>query len=110
MGYRVHYAKKYEVEWAGGAFNHDSTGFNEMVAAKLSGGDDFWNDDDSEEFELQVDVMEEYITELRAKPEETNEFFAAGDYTYTNAEVADYLQEMVDGRPKDADIIHLCWF
>lgn len=109
MGYRLHYAEKYDVKWAGGAFNHQSYEFSQMALAELGMYDSGYGDADASEFELYVEDVKEYITKLRKEPDAKNEYFD-GEYSMTNAEVADELQEMVDGTPRGDDYIHLAWF
>lgn len=103
MGYRLHFASKYQVEYGGGAFSHNSYEFAELARAEL---DAAFEDEDGSWYEIMPDVLKEYITKLLKKPGTKNEYLT----DYTNKEVAQELQEILDGYDKSNDYIRLEWF
>lgn len=103
MGYRLHYAKTYHVDWQGGAFNHDTQEWSELFYAKFN--DNGWITEDESQCEVWGEDMRKYIAELaKLKPKAKNEFFTE----YTNEEVSQELTEIVEGCQDE--YIRLEWF
>lgn len=104
MGYRLHFAKTYHVEYGGGSFNWQSEEFAQMLSENME--NDFYNDE-QDSYEILPSDLQEYIEKVRKlAPEEPSKYF--GDYT--NKEEADALQEIIDGYDKTNDYIKLEWF
>ena len=107
MGYRLHYARKYDGDYDGGYFNNRVDEFDEMAINEL---DCYWTDEDNSEYEIEVDKIKEYITRLEKLPQdEPNEYFI-DDEPYTNGEVVKILKEMIAGYDKQHDFIRFSWF
>ena len=106
MGYRLHYADKYDVQWVGGWFSWQKGIWDEFVREYLPST---WQsrDGDGEDYEIDVDELEEAIEELRKKPKKKNEHFT----DYTNEQVADILEEMLSSKTaKKEGYVRLTWF
>jgi hypothetical protein len=104
MGYRVHWAKKYIVEYEGGYFSWQSYEFNQMVMdEELS----CWIAEDGDNSELEPEAVKDYIKKLRKlKPEADHKYLSEN----TNKEVADILQEMLNSYDKENGYIKIDWF
>ena len=107
MGYRLHYAKKYDVEWAGGWFSWQKYDWDMFVREHLPSA---WQSGDmfggGEEYEIDPSELREAITELNKKPAEKNKYLS----DYTNGEIAEILTQMLDTPTSEEGFIRLTWF
>lgn len=104
MGYRLHYAKKYTVEYDGGSFNWQSDQFSNLVADHMP---ESYANEDREEVELNPKELQAYIDTLAALPQDQpSRYFSE----YTVGKEREALQEVLDGYDKSNDYIYLTWF
>jgi hypothetical protein len=105
MGYRLHYAKKYQVEWDGGYFNWQTDAFSKFVADKFS--DSGWFSEDEASAELDKVDIEAYIEALeKLKPERNNKYFSG----YTNVQVWQVFTEILNNSDPDNESVRLEWY
>ena len=102
MGYRLHYAPTYHIDWQGGMFNHESQEWSSLFNAKFY--ENGWISDDESQCEVWGEDLRSYIQELLKHPRTKNEFFPE----WKNKDVAQELKEIVEGS-KD-EYIRLEWF
>lgn len=104
MGYRLHYAKVHKVEWEGGFYGGlDVTSVRDLLANNC---DCFWEDENSDIWEVPKDEMAALIATLRKSPKTQNEYLKPD----TNGEVADVLQQILSGSEPSESYIRLEWF
>ena len=109
MGYRLHAATLYKVEYGAGTFNHLSEKINCLLDECPSAQWDKYEDQYSTDVEIDRSDIVTLIHRLRSM--DTEEF--AEDYGidgYTPNEVADDLQALLDEADHDNEYIHLSWF
>lgn len=114
MGYRLHYAKKYQVEWDGGYFTGSEL---DQVAAMFRGElESFHEDDRADIWELNKEELKQYIKKLRSfPPADANAYFdeegrdvqAQG---YTNQDMIEILTEVLENSEPTEDYIRIEWF
>ena len=113
MSHQLHFASKYQVKYDGDCFNYQVEQFDRMVTREeLS----VWGRD-MEEYELEPEAVADYIKRLLLEPDAQNQYMwneDAGEYIdakYTNNDVAECLQQMLDGYDKNGnDYIRVSWF
>jgi len=103
MGYRVHYAKKYEVDWFGGYLNWDNENWDNFVGNELV---ESWQSEQSDDCEINKKELKKYINKINRHLETTNKYFSK----YTNKEISEVLTEMLDNSDKNNDYIRIRWF
>ncbi len=104
MGYRLHYASKYEVEYAGGYFNWHTDEANQFLE-ELG----FYAFDESRSvFEIAKEALKAKVDALRA------EYIRKADEVHpvlsfcTCKEILTTLDEIINGTA--GDMVHLEWF
>lgn len=102
MGYRLHYAKEYKVEWAGGFFNYGTDEFEELLENELL---DSWSDEDKAEYEVSRQSLKAYLDKIKDKTGK-NKYLT----DYTNKEVYEELDEILKQSDQDIDYIRLSWY
>lgn len=119
MGYRLHYTKKYDVQYGGGYFNHNSGVINELLQdlAELIGGYVYYNQEsifDSDVIEIDktffIDIIE-CLKENNLSPDvETKLHDTLVEIAYTRTEFIDILQYIYDNSAPEISYIRLEWY
>ncbi len=108
MGYRLHAAKLYRVEYGTGLFNHQTERINNLLAECPSA---VWNNDESDyadEVEIDRSDLTTLIHRLHTMSDEQ---FAEYEIDgYTKDDVADNLQRFLDEADPDHDYVKLFWY
>lgn len=119
MGYRLHFAKTYKVEWDGGYFsNGELDQVEEMFRTELDGG--FFAEEYSNSWEINKDELKAYISALKGlPPADPNKYFKTDEYGskrdvtaygYTNQDMIEILEDMLKNSEPDEDYIRIEWF
>jgi hypothetical protein len=104
MGYRLHYGKKYQVEWSGGFFNRCSEVWDNFLEIEFG---DYWVDENQCEYEISKQQVENYIEKIEELGlERKNEYFGE----YTNREIAEILTEILLNADSENEYIRLAWY
>lgn len=109
MGYRLHAAKLYKVEYGTGTFNHESEKINHLLRdcpSFIYYGDDY---DSPTEIEVDRSDITTLIHRLRSDKFAEHYEEEYGISTDRNF-IADELQSFLDEADPDNDFIHLSWF
>lgn len=119
MGYRLHYAKKYDVQYGGGYFNHNSGAINELLKdlVELVGGYVYYNQEsifDSDVIEIDktyfIDIIE-HLRENNLSPYVGAKLDKAlKDIDYTQTEFIDILQGIYENSAPDISYVRLEWY
>lgn len=109
MGYRLHAAKLYKVEYGTGLFNHQEEELNDLLAECPSA---VGNDNElcfASEIEVDKSDLVTLIHRLRTMSDEQ---FAEYKFSsnYTKDIVADNLQRFLDEADQDLDYVKLFWY
>lgn len=106
MGYRLHYAKTYKVEWDGGFFSGDDV---EKIDRLLRDHceESFWTDEYSDIWEVGKKELKQLIAKLRAGKIALGQEYNIGE---SGAELADIFQTILDGSEPSEDYIRIEWF
>jgi hypothetical protein len=113
MGYRLHVLKKYQVEYGTGSFSYKTDNLAKMVHNEFDDAYPEWDDGETESYELTREPVQAYVDKLRKlAPNGINKYFKleSRDNRYTNKEVADFWQEVLDTSDPENDFIRLEWF
>lgn len=119
MGYRLHYAKKYDVKYGGGYFNHNSGLINELLKelAELVGGYIFYNQEslfDSDVIEIDKTFFIDIIDSLKENElppyVETKLHDTLVEIAHTRTEFIDILQYIYDNSAPEIDYVRLEWY
>lgn len=104
MGYRVHYATTYKVEYGNGRFNHQSEGFNTLLIKYC---ENFYGDEEDSVYSKKIEVLKEdlqkailSIKELKESPLEE----------YSIEDIVEFLEEALEKGESDNDYIVFYWF
>lgn len=103
MSCRLHYAKKYEVEWKGGYFNWELDNVADIIID--AGG---WVNDESGNSwtaEIDRDDLKDYINNVRYSGKEMPSING-----YSTDEVLAILQDILENGDKNNNIIYLSFF
>ena len=114
MGYRLHVAKVYKVEYAlGDAFSHKSEEFHNLLSAC---GVDYTGDDCDSDFEVGKDEWRKLIDRLRSfdnmdNPDEKYEIeVCIRDLESSTTEVVSMLEYYLENCDPNNDYLHLSYF
>ena len=131
MGYRLHYAKKYDVLYGGGYFSHNTVIVNELFRdlAELVGGYVFYYEEEvghSKTFEIGKGSFLNIIKYLKGEYllEDKNLLYTEEDISYmkenidkslialdyTREKFAELLQDIYDNSAPEIDYILLEWY
>lgn len=112
MGYRLHVAKTYKVEWdLDGMFNYKSEQINTLIGelcpnAFFSGEDKSF----SERIEIDKDEFEDAIQTIVGDTEYYDRLLKSRGISYTADEFAGSLLHLLKASDKQSDIVILEWF
>ncbi len=108
MGYRLHAATLYKVEYGTGLFNHQSEQINNLLTECPSA---VWNDEESD-FADEIDIDRSDLTTLihRLRSMSDEQFAEYEIDGYTKDDVADNLQHFLDEADPNNDYVKLFWF
>ena len=103
MGYRLHYARKYEVEWGGGTFNWQQENWEKLFDENFS--ENGWQDELGMTCGIDRNDVKKYLKKLQGlNPLDKSKYF--DDYT-----VKDELNAFKDMLENTKDqTIQLNWF
>lgn len=110
MGYTLHYATTYKVEYDGGDFSDETYAVNSLLK-KLCPDMLDNNDIDTgyaDELEIKRDDAANAIKTLEEWDSQGREWKEGYGYKY--AHVAEFLKEALEHSDKDNDFIRLSWF
>lgn len=112
MGYRLHFATEYKVEWSGGVCNHCQKEFNEFLW-HLCGYEWAWaNNDDvayADEFEIDKDVLKEAIERLKEYSDDELPT-ELQDASFSVPVIDDILRRCLEDSDPDNDYVRFSWF
>lgn len=109
MGYRLHAATLYKVEYGAGTFNHESEKINHLLTecpSFIYYGDDY---DTSTEIEVDRSDLTTLIHRLRSD-EFAEHYEEEYDIGTDRNFIADELQSFLDEADPDNEFIHLSWY
>lgn len=103
MGYRLHYAKTYDVTYGGGYLNH-CDGLNGLIAVEMP---DSWLNENEDDGELLAAEVEQYVEKLKAMPSNK-----PNDYIIevSNGQILEMFEDMLVGYDRNNNYIHIAWF
>ena len=118
MGYRLHFAKQFKVDWDGGYFSGSELDtVAEMFRKEL---ESFWTDEHSDIWEINKEELEGYISKLKSyPPAAANSYFKTDEvgekrdvatYGYTNQDMIEILEHMLKNSEPNEDYIRIEWF
>ena len=104
MGYRLHYAKKYQIEWDGGFLGRYSQEWDKFIENVFN---DYWVDENQIEYAINKQELKDYIDFIEELGlERKNEYFDE----YTNREIAEILTEILLNADNENEYIRLSWY
>ena len=112
MGYRLHYASTYKVEYGGGYCNHCQEEFN-VFLWHLCGYEWAWANDDevayADKFEISKDVLEDAVERLK---EYSDDELPAElqDANFSVQEIETILRRCLEDSDPDYDYVRFSWF
>jgi hypothetical protein len=103
LGYRLHFAKHFEVNWQGGFFSSDSVlPFEQLYYDKFY--ENGWKEEYADVFEVDRTDLTAYVKHLSTlKPKGKNKYFKED----TNEQIIGVFEEVLTS---DDDVIRLEWF
>ena len=113
MGYRLHVAKKYEVEYAlGDAFNYKCSEFHNFLSVC---GAEYTGEEWDSDFEVTKDDWQKVIDKLKHLydlPEDERDEIkgAVDDLASTTDEVIHMLEYYLENAEPDSNFLHLAFF
>ena len=115
MSIRLHYARRYEIDWSGGLYS----GINDINSLFMENIEAFYPYSEfgeySEEFEVDKKSLEEFVKKVKGDkvyweekikkeyPSIICEYYSLDDFL-------EFLEEAINNSPIDDSIIHFCWF
>lgn len=112
MGYRLHTAKTYKVEWDyNGYFNHCTEAINELIAELCPCA--FFDDEQkcfSSRIEINRDELQEAVQSIKNDTEYYDRLLYARNIDYNAEEFADILQHYLKDSDQRNDFVVLEWF
>lgn len=117
MSYKLHFAKKYEVEFDGGYFNYHQIEFENLLSDlrdKLDDPNEFLMDFDSGASEYCIcrstlrKIIDRITPEYRSKAKEPHPSFS-GDSDTSYGDVLEWLNRICDESDPRSDFIHVAW-
>lgn len=114
MGYRLHYAKQFKVEWDGGYFSGGDV--DKVAELLMENCETFHSDENSDIWEVDKEELKEYIEQLKkTKMTSTNKYFdeSGKDMAtegYTNGDLVEILTEILEGSEPSESYIRMEWF
>lgn len=113
MGYRLHYATTYKVEYSGGFGNHLTEDLNNLIAGICPGA---FFDRDEIAYSTEIEIYNEELKEGIKKLKKYNDTQFKSMYTnlynegYKVKDVVEFLQDALDNADKDNDFVKFYWF
>jgi hypothetical protein len=113
MGYRLHYATTYKVEYSGGFGNHLTKDLNNLIADICTGA---FFDSDEIAYSTEIEIYNEELKEGIKKLKKYNDTQFKSMYTdlynggYNIEDVVKFLQDALDNADKDNDYVKFYWF
>lgn len=111
MGYRLHYAEKFDVKLQGGAFKNCRDEFERLLDKEME--QSYCNiPENGEAYELVPEEVAAYIKKLASSDlDAVNEYFKTSvSWEMSNKDVLRYFAEMYAGYDKNNDFIYVEWF
>jgi hypothetical protein len=116
MGYRLHYATKYDIEWSREFGNHVRN-LNLLLFDNIEEcyALDGYNDENSMDFEILRSSLEEFVNGLKSNKRhwkkrissDYEEIFESG---YTLNDIIKFLDESIKRSPQGDPMVHFSWF
>lgn len=120
MGYRLHYATVYKVEYNNNGFGSRHSEAINIILCDLSGGNLFYNSefaDTADELEIKRDVLENIIKQLYAVKHFSELHLdnypcvrELDETDYTPNDVAGFFQDALDRSDQSNDYVKFSWF
>lgn len=112
MGLRLHYAKKYEVEWDGGHFNWQSDELEEVLS---DWGIEVYydnSDDTTSNMEINMAQVVEKLKEYDEKgtPDEEILIRDRDDWYITLGDMREWCKTVMEHADMKGDYAHFAWF
>lgn len=111
MGYRLHYATKYQVEYEGGHFNHKQEEINILLHEYCDGLS--WDGDFveySDRLEVPRSELIALIYEISKDREKFEEWIKEHDFDYSPEDLIAILAEWIAKSDSRNDFVVLSWF
>jgi nicotinamide riboside kinase len=111
MGYRLHVAKTYRVEYGDGYFNHCTETINQLLGELCPCA---WFDDEqrcfSTKWEIVREELQEAIQTIKNDTEYYDRLLRSRNIEYDAKEFAEILETYLKQSDKDNDYVVLEWF
>ena len=109
MGYRLHYAKAYHVEYGGGYFNY-KTQINRLLADECYA---FYNEEspeNSDRLEVARISLQEFVADIKKNPKTYEEYISKNGWDYSLEDFIAIFEEMIEKSDQRNDFIVISWF
>lgn len=109
MGYRLHYAKSYHIEYGGGYFNY-KTQINQLLVEKCNA--EFNNDspENSDILEVDREKLREFVSEIKSNPKTYQEYISKNGWDYSLEDFIAMFEEMIEQSDQKNEFVPLFWF
>ena len=109
MGYRLHYATTYQIEYGGGYFNH-KTEINELLVEKCDATYNEITPECSDHLEVDRVDLEKLVLDIKNNPKEFEEYLATKGWDYTLDDFVEIFEEMIAKSYQRNDFVVLSWY
>lgn len=109
MGYRLHYATAYRVEYAGGYFNH-KTEINRLLADKCNASYNEYDPEDSDHLEVDRAELVELVQDIKERPDYYRAYLSSNGWDYSLEDFISIFEEMINKSDQSNEFIVLSWY
>ncbi len=109
MGYRLHYATTYQIEYGGGYFNH-KTEINRLLAEKC---DAYYNEDSAEysnHLEVERKEVVKLVQDIKDNPQWYEAYIASNGWDYSIEDFVEIFEEMIEKSDQSNNFIVIHWY